>query len=80
MRDELRRNFLGFVLLFAGVGLVMLGARARIGKLSDAGFGFIGMAGLALQVTAKEVAPPKPPTGEPAGWGGKDQAKTATEP
>jgi hypothetical protein len=56
MRDELRRNFLGFVLLVAGVGMVLLGARVQINKLSDAGFGFIGMAGLALQVT-----PPKQP-------------------
>jgi hypothetical protein len=51
MREELSRNFLGFVLLAAGVGLVLLGAHAQITKLSDAGFGFIGMAGLALQAT-----------------------------
>jgi hypothetical protein len=59
MRDELRRNFLGFVLLLAGVGLVLLGARAQINKLSDAGFGFIGMAALALQVTPR--LPKDPP-------------------
>jgi hypothetical protein len=50
MTDELRRNFLGFVLLLAGVGLVLLGTRTQINRLSDAGEGFIGMAGLALQV------------------------------
>jgi hypothetical protein len=55
MRDELKRNFLGFVLLAIGVGLVLLGAHVRIDKLADAGFGFIGMAGLALQVKQPET-------------------------
>lgn len=63
MQDELKRNFLGFVLLAIGVGLVLLGTHARIDKLADAGFGFIGMAGLALQVRAPRD--PKAP-GSPA--------------
>jgi hypothetical protein len=62
MRDELTRNFLGFVLLVIGVGLVLLGAHSRIDKLSDAGFGFIGMAGLALQVKHPD---PKDPVNTP---------------
>ena len=64
MSDELRRNFLGFVLLITGVGLVLLGARERIEKLQDAGFGFIGMAALALQVTPNHPKPPALPVGE----------------
>jgi hypothetical protein len=59
MIDELRRNFLGFVLLLAGVGLVLLGTRVQISRLSDAGVGFIGMAGLALQV---KLQGPKDPS------------------
>lgn len=50
MRDELKRNFLGLLLLGIGVGLVHLGAHSAIAKEQDAGFAFIGMAGLALQV------------------------------
>jgi hypothetical protein len=70
MGDELKRNFLGFVLLAAGVGLVLLGAHVQIGKLSDVGFGFTGMAALALQVTPrspKEPADPDPRSGSPGG-------------
>lgn len=59
MIDELKRNFLGFVLLATGVGLVLLGSHTQIAKLGDAGFGFIGMAGLALQV--KTQSPKDPP-------------------
>jgi hypothetical protein len=65
VREELRRNFLGFLLLATGVGLVMLGTHTLVPKLSDAGFGIIGMAGLALQV--KPVEP-------------KEPAKTETKP
>lgn len=60
MREELRRNLLGLVLLAAGVGMVMGGARAQIAKLSDAGFGFIYMAGLALQVNTSPKEQAKP--------------------
>jgi len=61
MRDELKRNFLGLLLLVVGVGLVLLGARVAIAKLSDAGFAFIGMAGLALQVTPRGPKEPVAP-------------------
>lgn len=65
MIDELKRNFLGFVLLAVGVGLVLLGARTQISKLADAGVGFIGMAGLALQVRRHDA---------------QDATKTVVEP
>ena len=55
MKEEITRNFLGFALLAIGVGLVHLGAHARIDKEMDAGLGFIGMAGLALQVRRAEA-------------------------
>ena len=63
MGDELKRNFLGFALLAIGVGLVLLGSRAQIVKLADAGFGFIGMAALALQV--RQESPKAPAEKEP---------------
>jgi hypothetical protein len=59
MRDELKRNFLGFLLLVVGVCLVELGTRGAIPKLADSGFVFIGMAALALQVIHREAAGPK---------------------
>jgi hypothetical protein len=65
MRDELKRNFLGFLLLVSGVGLVMLGAHAQIPKLADAGFGFIGMSALALQVTPQNPKDPAKPAATP---------------
>ena len=64
MTDELRRNFLGFVLLLAGVGMILLGTRTQITKLADAGFSFLYMAGLALQV--KLQGPKDQPKAEPA--------------
>lgn len=56
-RKEMSRNYLGFVLLACGVGLVHLGALAHIDKEKDAGFAFIGMAGLALQVRHPQQDP-----------------------
>jgi hypothetical protein len=55
MREEIRRNFLGFALLLIGVGLLHLGAHCHLDKEMDAGLGFIGMAGLALQVRRAEA-------------------------
>jgi hypothetical protein len=47
------------------VGLVMLGAHAQIPKLADAGFGFIGMSALALQVTPQNPKDPAKPAATP---------------
>jgi hypothetical protein len=63
MKDLLTRNLLGFLLLAIGVGLVLLGTHAQIPKLADAGFGFIAMAGLALQVSIQH--PKEPATTAP---------------
>ena len=57
LKTELSRNFLGFVLLLCGIGLVHLGAHAHIDKEEDSGFAFIGMAGLALQVKHQKQDP-----------------------
>jgi hypothetical protein len=55
MKDEIRRNFLGFVLLAVGLCVVHMGHHTHIDKEEDAGFGFIGMAALALQVRRAEA-------------------------
>ncbi len=52
-----KKNGLGFALLGIGLAVVLLGHYTHIDKLADAGFGFLGMAGLALQV--KHAADPK---------------------